>query len=341
MTHNTSTVLDRAQGCLLGQAIGDALGAPVEGYKPSSIRQRYGRITDFLQDHPVGTDDTEYAVLNALILLECGLDLTEADLLDLWQRWLMAPDSGFSGGGFSDAIAMGNLRRGLRPPACGRFNQQAWSDGLAMAVAPVGVACAGEPDRAASVAARLGSVTNGRDGIHAGQAVAAGTAMAMVGATPQEILAAALAGVPRDCWTYRSLTRAAEIAAGYSDAASAQDALHGALAVTFFPWTDIAPEAVALAFGAFLAAGGDYREAVTGAVNLGRDADTIGAIAGTLAGAYGGIAAVPVEWRGRIGPVPGRNFRIVAGIALPDLAQRLVTRFLGDGGRLAGGRFQG
>jgi len=43
---------------------------------PPLIRARYGRFTDFLQDHPVGTDDTEYAVLNALILLECGLDLT-------------------------------------------------------------------------------------------------------------------------------------------------------------------------------------------------------------------------------------------------------------------------
>lgn len=333
MDSGTITLLDRARGCLVGQAIGDALGAPVEGYKPSSIRQRYGRIDDFLQDHPVGTDDTEYAVLNALILLEVGLEPSEAALLDVWRRWLMAPDSGFSGGGFSDVIAMSNLRRGLRPPGSGRFNQQGWSDGLAMAVGPIGVACAGEPDRAASVAERLGSVTNGRDGIHAGQAIAAGTAVAMTGATVDDILAAALAHVPRDSWTYRMVARAAEIASGHADVWSAQDALHGALAVTFFPWADIAPEAVALAFGAFLAARGDYRAAVTGGVNLGRDADTIGAIAGTLAGAHQGIAAVPLEWQERIGPVPGHNFRVVAGVALADLARRLVARFLDGDGR--------
>ncbi len=331
MTAPTPTLLERAQGCLVGQAIGDALGAPVEGLAPAEIRRRYGRIADFLQDRPVGTDDTEYAVLNALMLLECGLDVSEAALLDLWRSWLMAPESGFRGGGFSDVIAMHNLRRGLTPPASGRFNQQAWSDGLAMAVAPVGVACAGEPDRAAHVAARLGSVTNGRDGLHAGQAVAAATAVAMVGATPQQMLHAALAPVPRDSWTYRSITRAAEIAAGYHDAAAAEDALHGALAVTFFPWADVAPEAVGLAFGAFLASGGEYRAAVTTAVNLGRDADTIGAIAGTLAGAHGGIERVPREWQQRIGPVPGRNFRIVAGVALPELAQRLVARFQPQG----------
>ena len=328
MEHPIVTMRERAHGCLLGQAIGDALGAPVEGYTPAAIRRRYGSITDFLQDQPVGTDDTEYAVLNALILLECGLDLTEDDLRDIWRRWLMAPDSGFRGGGFSDVIAMDNLRRGVRPPASGRFNQHGLSDGLAMAVGPVGVACAGDPDRAAFVAALLGSVTNGRDGIHAGQAVAAGTAVAMGGAEPEAILAAAMAHVPGDSWTYRSLARAAEIAAGHHEAEAAYAALHGALAVTYFPWTDIAPEATALAFGAFLVAAGSYRQAVTGAVNLGRDADTIGAIAGALAGAYGGIAAIPVEWRERIGPVPGRNFRVVASIALPDLADCLVARFL-------------
>lgn len=211
MRQSTSTVLDRAQGCLVGQAIGDALGAPVEGYKPESIRRRYGRITDFLQDHPVGTDDTEYAVLNALILLECGLDLTEADLLSVWQRWLLAPDSGFSGGGFSDIIAVSNLRRGVTPPQSGRFNQQMWSDGLAMAVGPVGIACAGDPERAARVAARLGAVTNGRDGIDAGRAIAAGVAAAMTGQDPADVLSAALRHVPADCWTRRLLERAAAL----------------------------------------------------------------------------------------------------------------------------------
>lgn len=320
-------LLARAQGCLVGQAIGDALGAPVEGYKPSSIRRRYGRVVDFLQDQPVGTDDTEYAVLNALILLECGLDFTDDDLLDIWRRWLMAPDSGFSGGGFSDVIAMANLQRGVRPPRSGRFNQQMWSDGLAMAVGPVGVACAGDPPRAARVAARLGSITNGRDGLDAGQVVAAGVAAAMAGASPTDALEIALAHVPSDSWTGRLLRRAGEIAAAYPDVWSALDHLHEELAVVAFPWADIAPEAVALAFGAFLAARGDYRESVLGGVNLGRDADTIGAMAGALAGASQGIDAVPAAWRERIGPVPGRNFRVVAGTSLPDLAGRLVDRF--------------
>jgi len=123
----------------------------------------------------------------------------------------MTPDSGFSGGGFSDVIAMHNLRRGLTPPDCGRFNQQMWSDGLAMA--------------------RRGSVTNGRGGIHAGQAVAAGVAVAVTGQSPDAILAGALAHVPRDSWTYRALHRAGEIAAGAMDMWATLNALHDGVTV--------------------------------------------------------------------------------------------------------------
>ncbi len=63
-----------------------------------------------------------------------------------------------------------------------------------------------------------------------------------------------------------------------------------------YPWTDLAPEAVALAFGAYAAADGDFEQAVLTAVNMGRDADTTAAVAGALAGATQGVAAVPEHW---------------------------------------------
>ncbi len=92
-----------------------------------------------------------------------------------------------------------------------------------------------------------------------------------------------------------------------------------------YPWTDLAPEAVALAFGAFLAADGSFADAVTGAVAMGRDADTTAAIAGALAGAHGGLDGIPVDWRERIGPVTGRCLgEVVAGLHPLDLADRLA-----------------
>jgi broad specificity polyphosphatase/5'/3'-nucleotidase SurE len=42
--------------------------------------------------------------------------------------------------------------------------------------------------------------------------------------------------------------------------------------------------------------GGDYRQAVLGGVNYGRDADSIATMAGAISGALHGMAAIPPDW---------------------------------------------
>ena len=43
-----STRIDRARGCLLGLAVGDALGATLEGLSPQQIRAHYGQVADYV-----------------------------------------------------------------------------------------------------------------------------------------------------------------------------------------------------------------------------------------------------------------------------------------------------
>ena len=64
------SLVDRFCGCLLGGAVGDALGAPVEFLSIDEIRRRYGDsgITDF--DTAYGrrgaiTDDTQMTLFTA------------------------------------------------------------------------------------------------------------------------------------------------------------------------------------------------------------------------------------------------------------------------------------
>ena len=40
--------VDRVRGCLLGLAVGDALGAPLEGLSPQQIKTHYGRVTNYV-----------------------------------------------------------------------------------------------------------------------------------------------------------------------------------------------------------------------------------------------------------------------------------------------------
>jgi len=44
----TRDILDAIYGCLIGGAIGDALGAPVEGWYYTEIREKYGRLEELL-----------------------------------------------------------------------------------------------------------------------------------------------------------------------------------------------------------------------------------------------------------------------------------------------------
>ncbi|WBO66939.1 ADP-ribosylglycohydrolase family protein [Streptomyces camelliae] len=319
---------ERARGALLGLAVGDALGAPAENLKPSEIRARWGRITGYVTEDPCGTDDTEYAIFSGLLLARHGSALTPAQVEAAWHEWIADRAEGpFRGAGFSERGTLENLRRGLAVPISAQ-HRHAWSDGLAMRAAPFGVFAAGRPAEAARLVAIDGQVSHEGEGIYGGQAVAAGVAAAMAGAPVAVVIASALAVVPDDSWTARSLRRAVAVAH------RGERAVRSAVVIGGYPWTDLAPEAVALAFGAYAAADGDFREAVLTAVNMGRDADTTAAVAGALSGATQGVSAIPPAWAAAIGPARGRCLPSMAGHHVLEVAELLVPE---EGGKWRAG----
>ncbi|MDV5144936.1 MULTISPECIES: ADP-ribosylglycohydrolase family protein [Streptomyces] len=325
MTTTACDTRERARGALLGLAVGDALGAPAENMRPSEIRRRWGRIEGFVTDRPAGTDDTEYAIFSALLLARHGSALTVHHVERAWHHWIADLDEGpFRGAGFSERGTLENLRRGLAAPISAQ-HRHAWSDGLAMRAAPFGVFAAGRPAEAARLVAIDGSVSHEGEGIYGGQAVAAGVAAAMAGAGVTSIIAAALSVVPMDSWTARSLRRAVVAAQRVQpDPLTRERQVRSAVVIGGYPWTDLAPEAVGLAFGAFAAARGDFRTAVLTAVNMGRDADTTAAVAGALAGAMSGAPAIPEEWATAIAPVTGSCLPSMRGYHVLDVADLLT-----------------
>jgi ADP-ribosylglycohydrolase len=314
----------RARGSLLGAAIGDAMGAPCEGMTMQAIQEQYGVITGFLSDDAVGTDDTDFTLFNAWLLLEHGTGINPATVAVEWRDKLLSGKYYYRPGGFSDVISTRNLAAGMNPPYSGSFNHQAWSDGVAMAISSAGIISAGNPKQAAALAQTLGSVSNGRDGIYTAQAVAAAISMAMVGASTSEMMQAAIEAVPGDSWTYRALIRAQELPR--QDLESALKAIDGSLVVPWWPWADLATEAVPVALAVMLASGGEFTKAVPAGIRMGRDADTIGAIVGSLAGAYGGENAIPADWRNRVQASTGKCIGFIAGKRITEIADALAER---------------
>ena len=319
---------DKARGSLLGAAIGDAIGAPVEGMTAQAIYDQHGVITGFLTDKITGTDDTDFTLFNAHILLAYGVEVTPEQIEAEWRDKLLSGKYYYRPGGFSDVISTRNLQAGLSSPQSGAFNHQMWSDGVAMAISAAGIICPGDPAKAAQIADKLGSISNARDGIYTAQAVAAAISMAMVGASPAEMVEAALEHVPQDSWTYRTLRRAQQVGTEAPNLETALKLADEQLVIHYWPWADLTTEAVPVAFAVFLAASGDFEKAVPAGVRIGRDADTIGAIVGSLAGAYGGAEAIPSAWRDRVQASTGRCIGFIADRQITDIADALVEKAL-------------
>jgi ADP-ribosylglycohydrolase len=83
-------------------------------------------------------------------------------------------------------------------------------------------------------------------------------------------------------------------------------------------------EELPIALGLLVVAGGDYTTCVMGAVNYGRDADSIGTMAGAIAGALGGRDAVPATWREHV----ARESRVdleAPGVAMAEVAAEIFA----------------
>ena len=93
------------------------------------------------------------------------------------------------------------------------------------------------------------------------------------------------------------MNRLLEIAASVRMSSTLREPFYRELLVTFPPWEAVfALEMVPCALALSLIARGDPAQAIIGAANLGRDADTIAGMAGGLTGALAGAKAIPVEW---------------------------------------------
>lgn len=309
---------DRARGALIGLAIGDSFGDAARN-QPNQLN--YGFTADFNKGASWSTDDTEFALLTALTLIDSKGKLTSQHVVDHWLKHVATQDE-LKRGGASEFEASINLRKGLRPPLTGRYNAYSHSDGAAMRAGPIGILWAGDVEQAKKTARIDAEISHDREGIWGAQAVAAAVAVAMADGSMEEILAAALNTAPKDTWFRHAMTTAFDIVdKAEGDLLRAWMPLHDEL------WTSYkaaVSEAVAQAFGVLKLSQGEFRQGVTWAGNFGRDADTIGAIVGAVLGAKNGAAKIPPAWVEKTRYPTGTCLAFTKGLDLLDVADKLV-----------------
>ncbi|MDQ3262109.1 MAG: ADP-ribosylglycohydrolase family protein [Myxococcota bacterium] len=315
-------MLQRFEGCLVGLAVGDALGYPVEFLNRSELQRKLGPlgVTGFVpHSGRVGlySDDTQMTITVARALLDSDL----GDLDDVMRHikvefsaWARAPENDRSPGqACLDGIA--RMDRGVHWFSSG--DPYSKGCGAAMRVAPIGLLFRDDPEKLIEVARATAICTHAHPtGVASAIAAAVAVAHAARGEPPDQLPGA----IERALVHLRpSGERVTHDPLG--EQLKKLDDLRRALAgppgtafdVVGPGWTG--EEAVAGALYAFLRSPADFRATVLTGANAaltdedgpgrGRcDSDSIACIAGGVSGAYNGLAAIPEEWASGVENAP-------------------------------------
>ena len=273
-------IVNRGLGCLVGLAVGDALGTTLEFER----RDARPRVTELVGGGPFGlkpgewTDDTSMALCLADSLLASN-DLNCRDLMDRFLRWADNGENSVNGRCFDIGIttkAALERYRDTGNPESGSDDERSAGNGSIMRLAPIALRWHNNLPLATEKAREQSRTTHA-----APEAVEACALLAeiLVDAIRTGDKAAAL----RD---RSALTpRIDEIARGSWRAKQRATVESSAYVVH--------------TMGAALWAvqnAGDFTEAVILAANLAGDADTVAAVTGQIAGAIWGLSAIPDRW---------------------------------------------
>ncbi|HNQ35379.1 MAG TPA: ADP-ribosylglycohydrolase family protein [bacterium] len=281
------TLLNRFRGCLLGLAVGDAVGTALE-FKPRGTFQPIAGLAGggpFNLRPGEWTDDTSMALCLAASLVEKG----EFDPRDQMERYCRWEEEGYlsSNGrcfdiGAATAAAL-NRYRATGEAFAGSADPNSAGNGSIMRLAPVPLFFFPDPAAIEKYAVASSRTTHGAaECLDACRFLASVISRLLQGKGREEALfgeAPAFRGAPK-----------IEVVARGDYRDKEETAIRGSGYVV---------ESLEAALWCFLRAD-SFEGAVLRAANLGDDADTTAAVCGQVAGAFYGEARIPAGWLAKL-----------------------------------------
>jgi ADP-ribosyl-[dinitrogen reductase] hydrolase len=288
-----------AIGCMVGQAVGDALGAPFEfgpanRYSETFPHSVVGGVGEMIGGGAFGwnpgefTDDTQMALALAESFIANDLSYVPADVFERFVHWAKtAKDVGsttgstlFSGHNHVDAASIAHAK-----------NKYSGGNGCVMRVSPVGIwGTRKTSEETFEVAFKQARLTH----FDVRGAVCSGLAAVMIrsailgGAThPEQLAEMAVTQCPEEHKAF-----AQKVLHEYSPNSGCFKGDSNGSA-----WVCLAQAFWSLKED-FNSSSDPYgfSDVVERAINLGGDTDTVAAVAGSLAGAFYGIQGIPSRW---------------------------------------------
>lgn len=315
---------EKIHGCLLGGAIGNVMGNPVENWHFKEIQKKYGQITSLIKPEAIDIeDDNKFVLWLCKAYIEKQGRTTPEDLAKVWLEEM-------------DPIEMKWVRnvyellyRGYSPRLTGFMNI---NHGAAiMCVAPIGIYNAGDPDSAYIDALDLGYMQQPEQDTTCSAVMAACYANAMEPeATVETVIETALAKAPKVPYhafntkgrinnIYDSIKKGIDVSQKYTGKSFYEELYKSCL--MWDAWDPM--EVLTLTLAILKASRGNIRDAIILGTNIGRDADTIANLAGGLAGALYGFEQIPGGWINRISKGSLTKFEDTA----KKMYELVVTKF--------------
>ena len=331
-----SLLEEKAIGALSGAAVGDSLGGSTEGYSPETIQERFGGLVmgivgpfnvDWKNTRPVSpfhkgnghiTDDTlmTEALINVYDQVRDHLDaftFAEGIVPEMIEkeRWIpeLERESLLIHRVFHAEkwLVLKLLHAHSDPREAGVGNIV--NCGATMYMTPVGIINAGNPAGAYAEAIEIAGAHQSSYGREAAGVFAGAVATAMTpGATIDDVISTAISlahdGTKE---AIKSVTAAARTVTSWETSFAMLRAAMAPFDSLGEAYREPGPDArkpsrlksieeLPLALGYLLVSGGSFEKGILGAINYGRDSDSIATMFGSISGAMNGREAIPHNW---------------------------------------------
>ena len=310
--------LNKIKGSILGGAIGDALGGPLEGKSSQYIREHFGsRVADLVEysrKNPRGanisvkrgtyTDDTRLKNILCKAITKKKGKITADDfaqtIIEEMNPELFWPGEDIVYQKVNLMNLYKNLQRlpklistgqlvSLSPRNIGKGNIPA--DDAAMIISPIGLLNPANPRQAAQDAYEIGSLIQNDYSLGGAVAVASAVAEAM---NPET----SLDKIINESMNYTdkanrlAIDNSIEIAKKTNSFVEFKELFYQKMLVGFVDVLEVVP----FSLGIVYLCGDNFEQSVIEGANSGRDCDTIASIVGSIVGAYLGVESLPKKW---------------------------------------------
>jgi ADP-ribosylglycohydrolase len=322
MSENVS-LKDKFYGCIAGVHVGAAMGAPVKGLSHQEIEAKYGVLdkllpyerfnSGWMREAGTTEDGVERHKLMGTAIIEKQDRVNAEDIRSIWVRDIKSEANGMISEPFETTL-LSVAKSGIPARDLGKYCDYAGLSSASGSCQPIGLINAGDVRNAVADAFEIGQLYQSSKSYAvrwAGVSAASIASATKPGATVDSVIG----DIFRFCdysdlalkidgnkYGYLRDNVVQELDSGLKRTAHCKDfrELRVAFDKIYYgcgvPYCDsFANEALTKAICILRLVNGNVYDAILAGVNMGRDADTVAAIAGGLAGALKGSATLPAE----------------------------------------------